>query len=269
MHPTWSLSESEELQFVKLPSQPKSQLFMDMNTTSESLLVTRLKRRYVKYLTLKLLTFLMTIFCLFTQVNAQTNVGTANTFNQLDDSISKNQTKYDSGSEEGILRDIRASYDFLSSKWLGGSKKELSKEYLTTLDSNTELLLQTLNIPERMERLNILQAVKRDLKIKVRAARKGANAAETFNVAINVTVRTFKNNSEVSGYLVRCNPQLYANNKTPLFPFNNETSPSTRSLPPGYYVLWIEDKNNQKIVTRQISIGDDNLVDIEIKVSIP
>lgn len=224
----------------------------------------------MKNYTITLLMFLIVLAFGENQVKAQSTLQTADTFNKLGDCINRAEGKYaEMQSAKKVLRDIRKSFDFISNKWLGAeAKKELPPDYLKTLGINCELLAQAVQATDQAEAVGKLKSVKRDLQFKEKAARKGLNAAENLNASINVTVRTFRDDKEVSGYSIGCNPQLYADNDPSLFPFNSDTSPSIRSLPPGYYILWIK-KNGQKITSREISIGDQDSSDTDIKISLP
>ncbi|MES0191687.1 hypothetical protein [Mesorhizobium sp. C264A] len=99
----------------------------------------------------------------------------------------------------------------------------------------------------------LMEDVEDDLSIKANYI----NNAVLFNPSsyseVAIEVRTVKKGKEVNGYFVGFSPRHLAGDD-PMFRFNNPTSPSSGSLPPGRYemtAMW-----NGKIVQRQeVSVG--------------
>jgi hypothetical protein len=175
---------------------------------------------------------------------------------QLRDVILRVQRATDVGSEQDrIASAMNQSALRLGSQWRSAERPVVSRDYLDSVQSDItgldEIAKQQVPAGSRQALNDIL----RDLETKERFASSYAGATSGFPDTVEVTVRTLRSNTEVSGYLVRCNPSRYANSSKPFFVFSSASSPTSRSLPPGYYRMWIEDAHGATVGSQPVTIG--------------
>jgi hypothetical protein len=95
--------------------------------------------------------------------------------------------------------------------------------------------------------------VKEDLAVKAGYIRAVPTASAAVYSEVSVVVKTMKDLQEVHGYFIGFSPKSRSG-QDPVYRFNNPTSPSEGSLPPGRYEMVAI--LNKKIVERQeVSIG--------------
>jgi hypothetical protein len=188
-------------------------------------------------------------------------------FNNLQANVSavKNQKSRPDSERQALVAKIERSTNIISEKWRQSHDKNVPPDYLQTIKFDSDLLRQIAEGHMSSEdTLAILRDVRDDLTTKAAHARANNGAAETLASKVEVTVKTKKSGQEVGGYLVRCNPRRYADQATPMFVFNNATSPTVRSLPPGNYKMWIEMPDGNEVSSRPITIGGNGEVSQEI-----
>jgi hypothetical protein len=207
--------------------------------------------------------FLLLPFVIFGSYAA--NAQTAEQYNKLDESIEKVEGLQLPNEARTIVNGIRKNFLFLTNKWISAGQKELPGDYLMTLDEDTKALLSVPHIESPQKIANLLTLVRSDLDLKVRSAKRGTNAAEDQGATRTVIVRTFKEGNEIGGYTVICNTSLHANNPNSQFPFNNQTSPTGRTLSPGLYWIRIE-KNGRKFAEGKAEIGDQDPEEIKFQI---
>jgi hypothetical protein len=156
--------------------------------------------------------------------------------------------------EDKLSNQLIQSHQRLSSQWREAGSPNIDSDYLRSLQFDIDQLTSISGRPSGVR--PALVAVNRDLDIKTRFSKTGANASAGFSDKVTVTVRTFRANAEVSGYLIRCNPDRWADSKLPFHVFSSASSPTTASLPPGYYTMWAEDVGGRVIASRPITVGD-------------
>jgi hypothetical protein len=220
-----------------------------------------------------ILHFVLGMFILScTQAFARPMLQTGKAISDLGDCIDNAKSKFNTGEASTLLNQIETDYSFIKTRWRETGSKDLPADYLLTLNHDCMLLSQALQEADPAKVLEILQSIARDLRLKARAASPSSpNAAEALGSTFRVTVRTFRNGQEVSGYTVRCNPRLYKNSNSSLFAFNRQTSPATRTLPPGYFELKIEDNSGNIVKTRSLTLGEGDGVGpaVEIPIDLP
>lgn len=132
----------------------------------------------------------------------------------------------------------------------GSLSKEV--EYLKSVRHNISLLDQAAEKPA-IEAVAIMQDVEEDLKLKVSQGN-SMGLASNLIIGVPVTIQTVRNGVEVEGFIVTCNPKRYSSNSTAMFIFNQPSSPTTKVLPPGNYVISVT--KNGKHTSRKVSIGE-------------
>jgi len=121
-----------------------------------------------------------------------------------------------------------------------------------------------------LDRINALQDVKNDLAMKVSFMVHSLGATGEFPSIIHVTVETVRpGGSKFSGLWVRCNPRRYGVTNHPLFVFNSATTPTESDLPPGFFVIWVEDAKHHLLLSQPVSLGGAGSDSEHITLAIP
>ncbi len=81
-----------------------------------------------------------------------------------------------------------------------------------------------------------------------------------------VTVETVRSGVEVKGFEIKANPRCCRQQKVSWFPFSALSSPTSRDLPPGYYV--ISATKNKKITEREVAIGLDGQIEDTVQIDV-
>jgi len=116
-----------------------------------------------------------------------------------------------------------------------------------------------------------LQAVNADLKVKANHAEKAlASGAENAFELIEVIVHTKKNGKELADYQVWYVKEAYENEPGRYQTFDRFSSPATRKLPPGRYLMWTQATDGTKTQGPKTpkEFGDGQAI-IETDLSIP
>ena len=121
--------------------------------------------------------------------------------------------------------------------------------------SNLQLLASALNLarrtPDPAERLSMMREVDADLALKVRYQRSALGLTPRKTQTVKVTVTTIRVGAPAKGLLVRCNPRAYSRLPIDMVVFNDPTTPTSRELTPGLYVLALIDPASMKEVARR------------------
>ena len=151
------------------------------------------------------------------------------------------------------LAEIQAALTRMEDTYVATGGEELSGDYVAGLRANAWLLRRAATNEDSAAA--IIADVASDLQWKAYDVAAGVGwSTEARESGIEVTVRVRRNGSDVGGYYARANPRRFPPSPNPLFPFTNET-PSTRRLPSGNYIVWIEDVNGQIMQARPLTIS--------------
>jgi hypothetical protein len=187
--------------------------------------------------------------------NADDGQMTASALADIQTAMAQVQAKFKDKDEaiNKLIEDAGQSLDDLTQRWTEG-KKPLAEEYLQSLKHLNALLVNVSETDDMKKVRAILEDVALDAKAKSKGAKTGFGLTGNLRGLVKVTVKTEKDGKELGGYLVRCNPKRYADLKDSLYPFTNPSSPTTRSLPPGRYEMWVE-KGEFKSKLLPITLG--------------
>jgi hypothetical protein len=198
--------------------------------------------------------------------SSQTPKGT-DVFSNVEVCVQNARNRFKSEPVKETLDAIRHHLEDIKVRWQNTGSKPLDKEYVASLNSYCGLLSQALKPNASNEEINeTLSFIKVDLRYKKTASLLPGNATEGITTSINVTVETVSNGVEVSGYVVKCNPAILGRSVPSRFPFGSE-SPTSQSLPPGAYVLWVEHTDGAFVASREFNVGDKNSTEIRISVN--
>ena len=101
----------------------------------------------------------------------------------------------------------------------------------------------------------LLDDVAKDLSVKADYATPPSGDPIKFRTTVTVNVRTLRGGTEEGGYFVRCNPRSGAAQRPALFLFSRQSSPTSRPLPPGNYLLWVESTDGKVLKTQDMDVG--------------
>jgi hypothetical protein len=144
----------------------------------------------------------------------------------------------------------------------------LSGEYIKSLSDDSTALKEA-NTSEPKKMLQTVGTVRDDLQVKVRF-QGGFGAGGAFPSIIKVTVETRRQSAKADHLWVRCNPLRYGTTKVPMFPFNDETSPTSARLPPGLFWIWVESTDHSQVLLQQpVTIGTTTQNNETIRLALP
>jgi hypothetical protein len=115
----------------------------------------------------------------------------------------------------------------------------------------------------------IVEAMNRDLTIKIQYNQARMGISGSSRVLAKVKVRTLRQGTSVDGLTVYCNPYRWANDDHPMIPFPRLSSPTETAMLPGEYRLFATRAGRTKpLAWRDVSIGlagkDNEDVDLDI-----
>ena len=153
------------------------------------------------------------------------------------------------------LKRIEIDVSALRTKYI--NDPHMSDAYLQTLKFDLEQLNALAATPTSQENApQVISDVKTDLDAKLKHARAASNIGESLGIDTAVIVKATLHGVDANGYDVQCNPLRWANSATPMFTFDTQTTPATKTLPPGYYRLRLL-KDGTVAKTMDVSIGLD------------
>jgi hypothetical protein len=150
---------------------------------------------------------------------------------------------------------ISANWNFIAKSF-----KEVgdpSNDFRQVMQHNVELLEKAAAEPDDPFSVTLVRDVEEDLQIKAEyISTVGAvgmmTAAAYSEVAIEVRTKR-SDGQEVHGYFVGFSPRHLAGSD-PMYRFNNPTSPSSGTLPPGRYKM-TANLNGQIVQRQEVSVG--------------
>lgn len=140
--------------------------------------------------------------------------------------------------------------------------KKIHPAYRKSLSQDFALLRDARKADNDQGRATIRQ-VAADLKVK---AKRAEAVGELDLVAVKITTK--KDGVEVGGYEVRYVPRALDGVPGEDFPFRKESSPTTKDLAPGIYLLWARKGTAVSAKTPQ-EIGDDGKPTADIDLAVP
>jgi len=170
--------------------------------------------------------------------------------------------------EKKSLADIGDLVNRLANRRLQSGMSGLPDEFVDSLAASTTAIDQSLP-PEGPARAEFLANLQRDLEIKDKFSTESFGLRGGFAAIVNVSVETTRNGQTVNGLYVRCNPIAYGSKEPPLFPFNSASSPTSRKLPPGRFMLWVENADHQRVTLQPVDIGENGKDSETIRIEIP
>jgi len=190
-------------------------------------------------------------------------------FSKLQDCVDDTKKNFPRGEQAKLVGEIGESVKAIKNKWRAARDKGVPADYLGSLKFDCDLLALAAKETDGAQATAVLRDVNDDLKVKAQFARGAMNAAEVFGAEVRVTVKTMRSDQEVGGYLIRCNPKRYADNRAPMFVFNSPSSPTSRNLPPGNYRMWAEDDKGNVVKAVPVTIGADGNAEEMIRLDVP
>lgn len=148
-------------------------------------------------------------------------------------------------------------------------RTNVTKQYAAAMG---EILWSLQNLPgDPKARLTELQDIDRELRLQVTlVSQSGLGLGGLFPAVITVTVETIDSQGKgISGLWVRCNPRRYGVTSKPLFIFDDTTTPTTATLPPGSLTCWVESSDHKMLQQQPIELGTDGKTIKSIRMSIP
>jgi hypothetical protein len=149
----------------------------------------------------------------------------------------------------------------ISSKWMfiedsfqkaGGNPSDAFEQ---GMNANALVLKNAAAKPDDPASIAIVNDVLADLSIKTEHINSVTQVSAFAYSEVTIEVRTKTSDGrEVNGYFIGFSPNHKSGDKDPMFSFNNPTSPSSGSLPPGRYEMTVT-LNNQIVQRQQVSIG--------------
>lgn len=155
------------------------------------------------------------------------------------------------GTAEATLADsLLHSLVRLENEWWEAGMPRVHSDYLASLEAAAAALEVR---GDSAGTLETLQATTEDLKVKAAFAEEGEEFA--FADRVEVTVITLQDGVEVHGLLVRANPRAHRFKRPPQYVFNSSTSPTSRAIPPGNHVMWVETLDGTRLVCMPVTLG--------------
>ncbi len=146
---------------------------------------------------------------------------------------------------------ISADWIFIADSF--GKVGDPTEAFQRSMDHNRMLLKTAAAEPDAELSSTLVSDVEDDIAIKARYISKASLVTVSSYSEIGLKVITMKKGKEVNGYFIGFSPRHLAGND-PMFRFNNPTSPSEGTLPPGRYEMTAI--LNGKIVQRQeVAVG--------------
>ncbi|HZL57408.1 MAG TPA: hypothetical protein VFC21_10015 [Bryobacteraceae bacterium] len=169
------------------------------------------------------------------------------------------------------------SSNFTSALWerYRGSQSEerrtkIATVYVVSLNGDSSALEKLGDVTPPKDRPAVARDVRDDLKVKAHYTSQAAGIGGAFPSVVAVTVETERKGKKADDLWVRCNPRRDGVTKNPMFVFNSATSPTMSQLPPGFFIIWVEETKGGKVLTQQpVSIGDNGQDRQTIKLAIP
>ena len=169
-----------------------------------------------------------------------------------------------------LVGQITGHAETLSRAWLNAGKPELSLDFEKSIEGDTADLNKASGLKGEPGATVILRGVLDDLAVKVKFVTAGTlNAAAAFRSAIDVKVETLRGSQPVNGLWVRCNPARWGVTTAPQYVFNSATSPTTRQMPPGDFVMWVETADHKFLAQQPVQIGVAGKAQEDIRFAVP
>lgn len=149
----------------------------------------------------------------------------------------------------------------------GEKSVPFSELYIRSLAANTGTLRSLPRVAS--ERESAVTEIRDDMRLKLRYAQSSLSFAGGFPSVVKVTVETVRAGKPVEDLWVRCNPRRYGVTKNPQFVFNSASSPTVSNLPPGKFILWVENAAKESLVNQPVDIGEKGVESETIRISIP
>jgi hypothetical protein len=139
------------------------------------------------------------------------------------------------------------------------------RDYARSLDAQSKVLAEAALEVDAARALAMVDEVAADLRIKAQS-RPALGAANALRGHVRVTVRTRRNARDVPGLIVGANP-VALRGANLLFRFEQESSPTSKLLPPGRYEFVL--LRGEKILSRQradVGIASSDAVNLDLAV---
>lgn len=148
--------------------------------------------------------------------------------------------------------------------------RELSPAYAASVSANATILLDAAKGAAAGPSLDQLQIVAADLGAKLSTLQSSFGLQASTGGDIEVAVTTTRNDSPISGFLIRMNLAGYADSPSPFAIFNQRSSPTKARVPPGRYVLLVRDSDDTSPIVRQlVTVVGSSSKTLELTVQVP
>lgn len=205
--------------------------------------------------------------CAVAQLSAADAAKTTAALSALQETLTKYTLSTGSPDDKNRLVEMGNLANRIANRRSESGATNLPDEYVDSLVADTKALDSL--PPEGQSRTAALANVHRDLQIKAKYSTDSFGITGGFAAIIDVSVETVRNGQPVNGLYVRCNPAAYGFNDPPLFPFNSASSPTSRKLPPGSFVLWVETADHKRITSQPLDIGENGKDSETIRIAVP
>lgn len=167
------------------------------------------------------------------------------------------------------LDKTETTLDVLFKKNPPNKDKDEAQEYLENVKGLGEALALVRDLKADLtkeKRVELTEAINRDFKLKSEFGEKNPKLA--FVAAVEVTVRTKDGVKEVPGYEVRYVVSAWNGVEKRYKSFEQNSSPTTRKLPPGEYWMWAR-KDKKDGEKRKVSLGENGELKGSVDLTVP
>jgi len=143
-------------------------------------------------------------------------------------------------------------------------------DYLKSLIADRKTLESAQDAPAT-EAAASIAIVAADLNAKAKYSviqSRSGGFADVLGSEISLSVISVRDGSSVNGYDVLCNPRRFADSSDSMYPFGDQTSPATRTLPPGVFTIKLL-KAGHVVASKDVELGSDGKTSSTVTISVP
>lgn len=168
--------------------------------------------------------------------------------------------------------EVREEIQSISENWvfIGKEIENLgvaSRDYVEAMEYNNFLIQLATTTDDPDLALEIIRDVENDLSVKSNFIRASSDFSLTAFTEVDVSVITLQGVDEAHGYMIGFSPRRHRGGE-PLYRFNNPSSPTEGTLPPGIYEV-IATKGDQVVSRQEATVGESGKAMVTIKVLVP
>jgi len=166
-----------------------------------------------------------------------------------------------SSADSTRLERLSLALSNLTARWRRGGAPLLTCDYLRALQVDDDFLATAITSGSNDSTAALIDEAAGDIHLKANSKRKGAGGSMAiegryeFISLLDVSVRTMKADAPANGLRVLANPRRYGAQQPAMYQFNTVSTPSTRRLPPGNYVLIVLGAGGKLLAVQEAAIG--------------